>query len=256
MRKKIVAGNWKMNKTRQEAKQLITDIISGLKNISQNKTEVIVATPFISLVDAVELGNNNLISICAQNCSSFESGAYTGEVSASMLASVGVKYVIIGHSERRMYFNETSNDLAQKIRFVLKNNLVPIYCVGENLDQRNGNKQNEIVKSQLESVFSGFSKEEISKCIIAYEPVWAIGTGVTATSAQAQEMHAFIRACLIKITDNKIAGGIHILYGGSCNAENAKELFSCPDVDGGLIGGASLKADSFLSIINTASSLS
>ncbi len=256
MRSKIVAGNWKMNKTRSEAKQLITEIIDGLKNVPGDKTKAIVAVPFPFLSDAFLLTEKiSAISVAAQNCSSQESGAYTGEVSAAMLASTGVEYVIIGHSERRLYFDETSTELTQKIKAALKNNLIPIFCIGENLEQRNFGKQNEIVKAQMQDALSSFSKEDISKCIIAYEPVWAIGTGVTATLVQAQEMHLFIRNCLAEITDTKISSSIQILYGGSCNAENAKELFSCPDVDGGLIGGASLRADTFLSIINTANSL-
>jgi len=256
MRPKIVAGNWKMNKTRSEATQLITEIIDGLKDTHGGKTKAIIAAPFPFLSDAFSLTEKiSSIGVAAQNCSSLESGAYTGEVSAAMIASTGVKYVIIGHSERRMYFNETATELAQKIKAALKNNLIPIFCIGENLEQRNSNKQNEVVISQVQDVLSSFSKEDISKCIIAYEPVSAIGTGVTATSAQAQEMHLLIRNCLEKVTDSKTSNSLQILYGGSCNAENAKELFSCPDVDGGLIGGASLKADSFLSIINTANSL-
>lgn len=246
-----------MNKTLLEAKQLITEIASGLKDISLKNTGVIIAPPFPYLTECVSLFNGihgGNLSVASQNCSGYDNGAYTGEVSAQILDSVGVKYVIIGHSERRIYFNESDEDIRLKIKSALKNNLTPIFCVGENIDQRNANQQKEIIRSQLMDVLSAFSKEEITKCIIAYEPVWAIGTGITATSLQAQEMHAFIRLQLETVTGEG-AADIPILYGGSCNAENAKELFSCFDVDGGLIGGASLKGDSFLSIIRTLVSL-
>ncbi|MGZ3939220.1 MAG: triose-phosphate isomerase, partial [Flavisolibacter sp.] len=187
----------------------------------------------------------------AQNCHHLEGGAYTGEVSANAIVSVGANYVIVGHSERRIYFHETSEELRQKLELVLKNNMTPVYCVGEKLNERKSTAYFHAVKKQIEEVVFHLSAEQVKKLVLAYEPVWAIGTGETATPEQAQEMHAFIRLAVAEKFGQSIASGISILYGGSCNAGNAKQLFSCPDVDGGLVGGASLKAEEFLSIIKS-----
>lgn len=243
-----------MNKTLDEARQLFSEIAAGLNNLHLKNTTVIVAPSHPYLNEAVTTLKQK-VKIAAQNCSEYDNGAYTGEVSASMLKSLAVTHVIIGHSERRNFFNETNQLIKQKIIQALKNNLCPIFCIGENLEQRNSNIHFDVVKLQLTDVLNGFSKSEIENIVIAYEPVWAIGTGVTASSEQAQEMHQFIRKQLALLTDENTSSEISILYGGSCNEKNARELFLCPDVDGGLIGGASLKANSFLSIINTSISL-
>ena len=190
------------------------------------------------------------MGVGAENCADKVSGAYTGEVSASMVASTGAKYVILGHSERRAYYNETSEILKEKVKLALANGLTPIFCIGEVLEERETNKQNEVVKKQISEALFDLSADDFSKIVLAYEPVWAIGTGKTATSAQAQEIHAYIRSVLADKYGNEVADNISILYGGSCNPSNAKELFSNPDVDGGLIGGASLKAENFKGVID------
>ncbi len=250
MRKKIVAGNWKMNKSFSEGMQLIDELLTG----PETNTGVlkIIATPFIHLSEAArKLNGNKDFQLAAQNCHQEVNGAYTGEISAGMIASTGATYVIIGHSERRMYFKESDALLAQKVNAALTAALTPIFCIGESLEERNANKHQETVKNQLkESVFQ-LPAAEFARLILAYEPVWAIGTGVTASSAQAQEMHHFIRAEINKKYGQEISDTTAILYGGSCNPQNAKELFSCPDVDGGLIGGASLKAADFKAITNS-----
>lgn len=248
MRKKIVAGNWKMNKNFQEGIELAKEIDSRVKNIETKDVTIIVGTPFIHLAGAC--ASTNCISISAQNCATEASGAYTGEVSASMIASTGCKYVILGHSERRSYYGETEEILVKKVERALENNLDIIFCVGEVLEEREAGKHFDVVNAQLENGLFHLSSEQFSHIIIAYEPVWAIGTGKTATSAQAEEMHAFIRKTIASKYGNAVAENTSILYGGSCNAKNADELFSQPDVDGGLIGGASLKADDFLTIIS------
>jgi triosephosphate isomerase len=248
MRKNIVVGNWKMNKNLQEGITFVKELATALNGKSIN-CEVIACSPFIHLNSIVEAAANTPIAIGAQNCADKESGAYTGEVSASMLASTGIKYVIIGHSERRAYYGETNAILEQKVKLVLENNLTPIFCVGEVLGEREAGKQNKVVASQIREALFGLPAEEFKKIIVAYEPVWAIGTGKTATSDQAQEMHAFIRNTIREQYGNDIAENTSILYGGSCNAGNANELFANPDVDGGLIGGASLKVDTFMPII-------
>lgn len=253
MRKKIVAGNWKMNKNRDEAFELINSIANGFnkKPISEN-TQVILAPPFPFLEMAVNITKDSgFISVAAQNCYTEQKGAFTGEVSASMISSLGAKYVIIGHSERRAYFHEDDDFLSKKIRAALQCNLFPIYCCGETLPERKNENQLRVVQKQLENGIFMLDPDEIKKTIIAYEPVWAIGTGVTATHDQAQKMHAFIRQLLNKKYGEHIAAEYVILYGGSCNAGNARELFANPDVDGGLIGGASLKAEDFISIVNS-----
>ncbi|MBP6867567.1 MAG: triose-phosphate isomerase [Bacteroidales bacterium] len=247
MREKIVAGNWKMNTTIGEGKKLIEDILSGMDRVPAGVT-LITATPFTHLCPAAHLiGDRRNPALAAQNCANRESGAFTGEVSASMLASVSCRYVILGHSERREYYGETNEILLEKIKLALAHSLRPIFCVGEVLQERETNMHFQVVSSQLREVLCQLDPEDFKKVIVAYEPVWAIGTGKTATSEQAQEMHAFIRAFLAG-TFGELAQSTPILYGGSCKPSNAAELFSRPDVDGGLIGGASLKADDFLAI--------
>ena len=250
MRKKIVAGNWKMNKTFQEAENLIDEIIEVINGIDENKVRVVVCPPAVYLELATDIAIDNNLYIGAQNVSQYEYGAYTGEISSEMLNSLEVDYCIIGHSERRKYFNETNEMLAGKIDRVLKNDILPIFCCGELLPEREAGKHFNIVKSQIEESLFHLGSEQFANIVIAYEPVWAIGTGVNATSGQAQEMHAFIRSILADKYGQEIAENITILYGGSCNFKNARELFANPDVDGGLIGGASLKADEFIKIVN------
>lgn len=249
MRKKIVAGNWKMNKSYQEGLALFSEVLNMAKDEILGHQEIIVCSPYIHLHSLKALNNgDSKVSIGAQNCHQEEGGAYTGEISSSMLQSIDVKYVIIGHSERRQYFAEDNALLAKKIDIALKNNLIPIYCIGETLAERESNNHFKIILSQLDEASFHLSASEFSKLVIAYEPVWAIGTGVTASSEQAQEVHAFIRAEIAKKYDNSLAEEISILYGGSCNPKNADELFSQADIDGGLIGGASLKSRDFIDI--------
>ena len=248
MRKNIVAGNWKMNKTLQEGIQLAKEVNQLVENAGTLKCEVVLGTPFIHLTEVAKtLGNK--VSLSAQNCAAEVSGAYTGEVSAAMVKSTGCQYVILGHSERRSYYGETDAILAKKVRLALDNDLKPIFCIGEVLAEREAEKHFDVIKNQLVNGLFALSKEDFSKIILAYEPVWAIGTGKTASSAQAQEMHAFIRKTLMEKYGKDVAENTTILYGGSCNDANAKELFSCEDVDGGLIGGASLVAEKFIKII-------
>ncbi len=247
-RKKIVAGNWKMNKTLQEAKTLVEKITEQV-NEFDDVTKIIIP-PFPYLQSVTELISNKADFYSgAQNCHTHAHGAFTGEVSANMLTSVGCSYVLVGHSERRQYFKEKEADFVLKIKEALKNNLHPIFCVGETIHERKTDNHFKVVTEQLTAVLKEFSLTEFSKFILAYEPVWAIGTGETATTKQAQEMHAFIRSVVTDIYDSNMANEVSILYGGSCNAQNAKELFACKDVDGGLIGGASLNADDFCKII-------
>jgi len=248
MRKNIVAGNWKMNKTLQEGVTLAKELELVLKDKRVN-CDVIICTPFIHLASVYKTIDKKIVKLGAQNNADKVSGAYTGEVSATMIASTGAQYVILGHSERRAYCGETNIILKEKVKLALENSLIPIFCVGEILEEREAGKQKVVVKTQIEESLFDFSAEDLKKIILAYEPVWAIGTGRTATSAQAQEMHSFIRQILIDHYGQFVANEISILYGGSCNAGNAKELFTNPDVDGGLIGGASLKTDTFLPII-------
>jgi triosephosphate isomerase (TIM) len=247
MRQKIVAGNWKMNKTRQEGLQLASEIdkmVAGLNN----DVKVILAPPFIHLSE-LHITTRPSIGISAQNCASEASGAYTGEVSAAMIKSTGAEYVIIGHSERRMYYNENNQVLFKKVQLALANGLIPIFCIGELLAEREANKHFDVVKSQLVEGLFNLPVDDFKKIIVAYEPVWAIGTGKTATSAQAQEMHKYIRETIAAKFGKAVADIIPILYGGSCKPSNAKELFENPDVDGGLIGGASLVASDFIGIV-------
>lgn len=250
MRRNIVAGNWKMNKTLPEGIALakeIADAISG-KNL---KCDIIVGVPFVHLASVSELLKGSIIQVSAENCADKASGAYTGEVSAAMVASTGATYCILGHSERRTYYGETHEILKQKVALALENSLRPIFCIGETKNEREAGNQNAVVKAQLEGSVFNLTPDEFKQIVIAYEPVWAIGTGLTATSEQAQEMHSFIRSLINEKYGDTIANDTTILYGGSCNPTNAKELFSKPDVDGGLIGGASLKADDFVAIIES-----
>jgi len=249
MRKNIVAGNWKMNKTLAEGLALAKELNEVLATEKPN-CDVIIGTPFIHLASVAAAIDTNKIGVAAQNCADKESGAYTGEVSAAMVASTGAKYVILGHSERRAYYHETPEILKEKVTLALANGLTPIFCIGEVLEEREAGKQNEIVYSQLAGSLYDLSAEDFSKIILAYEPVWAIGTGKTATAEQAQEIHAYIRSTVVEKYGKEIADNTSILYGGSCKASNAKELFANPDVDGGLIGGASLKAADFKGIID------
>lgn len=248
MRKNIVAGNWKMNKTLQEGLALAKELDAALKGRTIN-CDVIIGTPFIHLASIAVAIDTTRIGVAAENCADKESGAYTGEVSAAMVASTGARYVIIGHSERRAYYHETSPILMEKVKLALSNGLTPIFCVGEVLEEREAGKHFEVVARQVEEALFTLDQTDFAKLILAYEPVWAIGTGKTATADQAQEMHAHIRKSIAAKYGKEVANGCSILYGGSCNAANAKELFSRPDVDGGLIGGASLSVDKFLPII-------
>ncbi|MFT3738297.1 MAG: triose-phosphate isomerase [Breznakibacter sp.] len=248
MRQNIVAGNWKMNKTLQEGVELAKEVNTLVAGIAP-KCQVVLGTPFTHVTEVVKNVDNKKVCVAAQNCADKVSGAYTGEVSAAMVQSTGAKYVILGHSERRTYYGETNAILKEKTDLALANNLVPIFCIGEVLAEREKGIHFDVVKSQIEEALFHLSADVFGKIVLAYEPVWAIGTGVTATSAQAQEMHAFIRGVLTAKYGAATANGTSILYGGSCNAGNAKELFANPDVDGGLIGGASLKAADFLAII-------
>ena len=248
MRKNIVAGNWKMNTTLQEGVALAKEINEALKGV-ETKCDVVIATPFIHLVSVVEAVDAARIGVGAENCADKAEGAYTGEVSAAMVASTGAKYVILGHSERRAYYHETAEILKDKVVLALANGLTPIFCVGEVLEEREAEKHFEVVAAQIKESLFDLSAEDFAKIVIAYEPVWAIGTGKTATADQAQEIHAFIRQTIAEKYGNEIADNTSILYGGSCKPSNAGEIFAKPDVDGGLIGGAALKADSFMGII-------
>ena len=249
-RKKIVAGNWKMNTTLSEAMFLMDAILKSTNTSSDVVKIIIPPFPYLTSISS-KIGEKEHFFLGAQNCHSKSHGAFTGEVSASMLQSVGCQYVLVGHSERRTYFNETTNDFVLKIKEALSSNLIPIFCIGETLEERKANNHFQIITHQLTSVLTQFTNQEFSKFIIAYEPVWAIGTGETATAQQAQEMDHFIRSQIGDVFDSEIATEVPILYGGSCNPKNANELFACKDVDGGLIGGASLKADDFCKIIES-----
>ena len=250
MRKKIVAGNWKMNLDYSEGISLFSEIVNMVKDEKKGNQIAIICAPSIHLHSLAKLGGT-AVSIGAQNCHQKESGAYTGEISAKMVKSVGCEYVIIGHSERRQYFAESDELLAEKTVIALQNGLTPLFCIGETLDERNNGSYFEVLKSQLVNGVFGLSSADFSKVVIAYEPVWAIGTGLTASSEQAQEVHAFIRKEIAAQYDAAVAEETSILYGGSCNPKNAAELFAQADIDGGLIGGASLKSRDFLDIIKT-----
>lgn len=246
MRKNIVAGNWKMNTTVPEGVQLAKDVNAALAQ--PHNCEVIICVPFTHLVPVAQVIDKERLGLGAENCADHDKGAYTGEVSAAMVASTGADHVIIGHSERRQYYGETNDTLRAKVRLALDNGLRPIFCVGEVLEQREDGTYNDVVAGQVEALFD-LPAEDFAKIVVAYEPVWAIGTGKTATADQAQEMHAHIRKVIADKYGRELADNTSILYGGSCKPTNARELFAKPDVDGGLIGGAALKADSFMGIV-------
>lgn len=249
MRKKIVAGNWKMNKTLEEAQILTSELMGMVSDEVTGNAIVILCTPFTYLFPIKKQLGGSSIQVGAQNCSEHDSGAYTGETSVGMLKSMGVPYVIIGHSERRQYFGESGKLLATKVDKALANGLTPIFCCGEPLEIREKGTHEALIKLQVEESLFHLNAEAIQNVVIAYEPVWAIGTGKTATSQQAQDVHAVIRKHLASKYGSSLAENISILYGGSVNAGNAKELFSCQDVDGGLVGGASLKSREFVEIV-------
>jgi len=246
MRKKIVAGNWKMNTLPAEGVELAEGVVAKRAQVS-NEVNFIVCPPFTHLARVAEALKGSNIALGAQNCAAEAKGAYTGEVSASMIAALGCEYVILGHSERRQYYGETSETLNKKMAQAYANGLTPIYCVGENLEEREAGKHFDVVKAQIEEVVYNLTAEQFAKLVIAYEPVWAIGTGKTATAEQAQEIHVHIRKVLAA-KFGKAAENTAILYGGSCKPSNAAEIFAKEDVDGGLIGGAALKADDFIAI--------
>jgi triosephosphate isomerase len=252
MRKKIVAGNWKMNMDYEEGLSLFSEVINMVHDEVTGKQQVVVCSPFIHLHSLAQLAKGYAkVSIGAQNAHQAESGAYTGEVSARMIHSTGAEYVILGHSERRQYFGETNALLAQKTDTALKNSLKPIFCIGETLQEREANKHFDVIKQQLTEGVFHLDAEQFGKLVLAYEPVWAIGTGVTATSAQAQEIHVFIRKEIAAKYNQEVADNTTILYGGSCTPKNAGDLFAQKDIDGGLIGGASLKSRDFVDIVKT-----
>lgn len=248
MRKNVVAGNWKMNKTLTEGLALAKELDGALAAKEVN-CDVVIGVPFIHLASVSDAVDTSKLFVSAQNCAAESKGAYTGEVSAEMIKSTGANYVILGHSERREYYGETSETLNKKVELALENGLTPIYCCGEALEIRESGSQNEYVINQLEETIFKLSEVDLKKIIVAYEPIWAIGTGKTASSDQAQEMHKAIRESIAKAYSQDVADEISILYGGSCKPSNAKELFANPDVDGGLIGGASLTSADFMGII-------
>ena len=248
MRKNIVAGNWKMNTTLPEGVALAKEVNEALKGIDA-KCDVIICTPFTHLASVAAVIDQNKLGLGAENCADHVKGAYTGEVSAPMVASTGATYVILGHSERRQYYGETSEILKTKVDLALAEGLTPIFCIGEKLEERDNGTYNEVVTKQIEEALFHLTPEDFGKLILAYEPVWAIGTGKTATAEQAEDMHAHIRGVIEKKYGKAVAENCSILYGGSCKPSNAKEIFSKPDVDGGLIGGAALKCADFMGIV-------
>lgn len=249
MRKNIVAGNWKMNTTLPEGVKLAEEVNAAVAE-AKPACDVIICVPFTHLAPIAGVIDSNVLGLGAENCADHTSGAYTGEVSAPMVASTGAKYVILGHSERRQYYHEDSTILREKLNLALANGLTPIFCIGEILEERENGTYNEVVKRQIEEALFDLSAEDFSKLILAYEPVWAIGTGKTATPDQAEDMHAHIRTTIAEKYGNELAENTSILYGGSCKASNAAELFAKKDIDGGLIGGASLKCADFMGIVN------
>ena len=249
MRKNIVAGNWKMNTTVPEGVKLASEVNEALKGVTPN-CDVVIAVPFTHLTAVAAVIDSNKLGLGAENCADKVSGAYTGEVSAAMVASTGAKYVILGHSERRQYYGETAETLKEKTLLALENGLTPIFCIGAALAERENGTYFDVVKAQIEGSLFNLSADDFGKIILAYEPVWAIGTGKTATDDQAEEMHAFIRNLIAEKYGKEVAENTSILYGGSCKPTNAAALFAKPNVDGGLIGGAALKAESFMGIVN------
>jgi len=250
MRQKIVAGNWKMNLEYNEGLSIFSEVINMVNDEVTGKQIAIVCCPYTYLHSLAQLAKGHgKVFVGAQNCHQEEAGAFTGEISAKMIRSVGAQYVILGHSERRQYFAETNDLLARKADVVLSNSLKPIFCVGETLEERESDQYFDVIKTQLKEGIFHLSAEQFAQVILAYEPVWAIGTGKTATAEQAQEIHAFIRNQIAENYNQEIADNTTILYGGSCNTKNAPELFAQPDIDGGLIGGASLKSRDFVDIV-------
>lgn len=247
MRKKIVAGNWKMNTTVAEGVELAKAVVAKSADVPCDVT-LIVGTPFTHLCPVAEALKGSKVELSAENCADKEKGAYTGEVSAAMVASTGASWTILGHSERRQYYGETDEKLVEKTKLALANGLGVIFCVGENLDEREAGKHFDVVTDQTKAVLYNFTAEDMAKVVIAYEPVWAIGTGKTATAEQAEEIHACIRKVVADKFGAQVAEDMTILYGGSCKPSNAKEIFAQPDIDGGLIGGAALKAEDFIAI--------
>ncbi len=248
MRKNIVAGNWKMNTTLPEGLKLADEVNAAVAATKHN-CDVIICVPFTHLAPVAAVIDQQVLGLGAENCADHTKGAYTGEVSAPMVASTGATYVILGHSERRQYYGETAEILREKVNLALANGLTPIFCIGEVLAQREDGTYNDVVKAQIEEALFHLSAEEFGKLILAYEPVWAIGTGKTATAEQAQDMHAHVRSVIAAKYGEDLAQNVSILYGGSCKPGNAAELFAKPDVDGGLIGGAALKCDDFMGIV-------
>ena len=249
MRKNIVAGNWKMNTTVAEGVQLAKEVNEAVAAAGELKCDVVIGVPFTHLTAVKDVIDIEKVGLSAENCANKEKGAYTGEVSAAMVASTGANYVILGHSERREYYNETPEILKEKVDLALANGLKIIFCCGESLELRNAGTYEEFIKAELKDSLFHLSAEEFANMVIAYEPIWAIGTGVTATSDQAEEVHAFIRSFLAEKYGETVANDTTILYGGSCKPTNAPELFAKPNIDGGLIGGASLKAADFMGIV-------
>ena len=249
MRKNIVAGNWKMNTTVAEGVQLAKEVNEAVATAGELKCDVVIGVPFTHLTAVKDVIDIEKVGLSAENCANKEKGAYTGEVSAAMVASTGANYVILGHSERREYYNETPEILKEKVDLALANGLKIIFCCGESLELRNAGTYEEFIKAELKDSLFHLSAEEFANIVIAYEPIWAIGTGVTATSDQAEEVHAFIRSFLAEKYGETVANDTTILYGGSCKPSNAPELFAKPNLDGGLIGGASLKAADFMGIV-------
>ena len=247
MRKILIAGNWKMNKTVSETVTLVEEIT---KKVIEPNCDVVICVPYTSISDAVKLTKGTPVKVGAQNMHFLDNGAYTGEISADMLLELGVTYVIIGHSERREYYNETDETVNKKVLKAIEKNLISIVCVGETLEQRENNETLGLVKGQVEKALKDISLEDIKKVVFAYEPIWAIGTGKTATCEQANEVCKYIRECVKDLYNEEIANEIKILYGGSMNVKNADELLKEPDIDGGLIGGASLKSEDFSSIVD------
>lgn len=251
MRKMIVAGNWKMNTSLEEGVGLANEVVKLIKEKGAGRSEVILAPPFTHLSSVVHAASSSVVKVAAQNCAATDKGAYTGEISAGMVRSAGASHVIIGHSERRTLFKEDDILLKKKVQQVLLEGLTPIFCCGEMLEEREYNRHFQVVASQLENAVFGLDAEDFEKIVIAYEPVWAIGTGRTASPEQAQEMHAYIRKLIAGRFGESTSKSASILYGGSCKASNAAEIFAQPDVDGGLIGGASLNASEFVQIVHS-----
>ncbi len=250
-RKSIIAGNWKMHKTAVETRELVKELRAGLGSVDL-KCEVIIAPPFTSLPAAIEAADGSAIRVAAQNLYWADEGAFTGEVSGGMIRDAGCGHVIVGHSERRQYFGETDSTVNQRIGAALGHDLVPIFCVGESIEEREGGRTFDVVKEQLGKGLEGVAISDSSQLVVAYEPVWCIGTGRTATPEMAEEVHAFIRGELRNKLADQVADGVRILYGGSVKSTNARELLSCRNIDGALVGGASLKAGEFLGIIDAA----